>query len=97
MTDTNSQQPNANTPAAGKTFFLSKQETELLRFMTEHWQAIFSAQLSTIAAGRLGYPVSHSTQFILKNGMTEVEIRELPQVANQPQQQHPADDGVVAA
>lgn len=80
-----------------KTYSLKESETNMLRFVSMHQQAIFASLLSTIATDRLAYHVTEHTQFELSGDFTQIQIKELeaPVVA----QSAPASDGpaVVAA
>jgi hypothetical protein len=84
------------TPPKGyKTFSLKKQETEKLRLLRQHLEAIYSIEVSTIAADRLAYNVTPNTQFHLSPDMTSLRIFERPTAINE--QVPPADSGGIVA
>jgi hypothetical protein len=62
-----------------KTFSLSEHETNLLSFVQNHQQAIFSGLLSTIAMDRLAVKVTDHTQFELSSDFKKITISEKPE------------------
>lgn len=77
------QQGPASTPAQTETnakeYGLTHSESDLLRFIQQHQQAIFASVLSTIARDRLSYSVTERTQFNLTADFKRVQIGELPE------------------
>lgn len=77
-----------------KQYSLTVHEANMLRFVNNHQNAIFSGLLSTIAGSRLGYTVTEKTQFNLSGDFStmtlmELDIPEQAQTAEAPK----ADDG----
>lgn len=60
-----------------KSYSLKPAETNLLIYIQQHSQNIFSGVLSTIAMDRLAYAVTDKTQFNLNDTLTELRITEL--------------------
>lgn len=58
-------------------FKLDPAQTNLLNFIQQHQQAIFSGILSTIAIKDFKYNVDEKTQFRLNSDLTEIEITQL--------------------
>lgn len=56
---------------------LSDTDTNLLRFVQQHQQAVFSGILSTIAIDKLEYKVTDHTKFQLNADLTEMELSEI--------------------
>lgn len=76
------------------TFSLSQSERELLIFIRRHLDAVFSAQLSAVASGRMGYRVTENTQFTLSQDFTTIQITER---ADQPPESADNSGGVRTA
>jgi hypothetical protein len=55
---------------------LTPEQTNLIRFVYDKQQAIFSALLSTIATEH-NAPVTDKTQFALNQDLTSMEVKEL--------------------
>lgn len=77
-----------------KQYSLTVHEANMLRFVNNHQNAIFSGLLSTIAGSRLGYTVTERTQFNLSGDFStmtlmELDIPEQAKTAEAPK----ADDG----
>lgn len=85
--------------AEPKEYQLSKEDQNLLTFVTQHQQAIFSGILSTIAL-KFGVQVGEHTQFVLSPDMSKVTISEIdPQAKQAPaaEQNETAETPVKAA
>lgn len=83
-----------------KTYSLKPAETNMLRFIHNHQQAIFSGVLSTISIDRLAYHVSENTKFELNGDFTQLRLTEMPPaetVAPTPEQSADAASPVVSA
>lgn len=81
----------------GMKFSLKQTETNLIRFIKVHQDAIFSAALSTIAADRLAYHVTENTQFHLDENLQTVTIWEKEPAATQDQQVVPENNAIRTA
>lgn len=68
-----------------KQYSLQTHETQFLRYLRTHQEAVFAGYLSTIASSRLGYAVTPNTKFELTEGMTDIKLSELPPVDNSTQ------------
>lgn len=79
-----------------KTYSLKGSETNLLRFVQQHQQAVFAALLSNIASERLAYKVSETTQFELNGDMSQMKLREMP-LPDQPETPAKPDGPAVVA
>ena len=91
-----SNEPKDNT----KTYSLKPAETNMLRYVHSHQQAIFSGILSTVAIDRLAYHVSENTKFELNGDFTELKLSEMPApetVAPTPEQSAAVGSPVVSA
>lgn len=66
-----------------KNFSLSIRETEKLALLKQHLDAIYSMEVSTIAADRLGYQVTQHTVFRLAEDLKSIQIWEKPTAINQ--------------
>ena len=71
-----------------KQFSLQTSETQFLRYLKQHQEAIFAGYLSILASSRLGYKVTPNTKFELSNDFTHIQLTELP-----PQEQPEAHQG----
>ena len=80
-------QPGADFNEA-KQYSLQANETQFLRYLKQHQEAIFAGYLSTIAGSRLGYRVTPNTKFEITNDFTNLQLTELP-----PQEQPEAHQG----
>lgn len=60
-----------------KQYSLKAAETNLLRYVKQHTEAIFAGILSTIAADRLAYTVTPNTKFELTNDFTMMKLSEM--------------------
>lgn len=60
-----------------KQYSLTAHEANMLRFVNNHQNAIFSGLLSTIAGSRLGYTVTERTQFQLSPDFSQMTLMEL--------------------
>lgn len=85
-----------------KDFGLTKQETEMIRFMRQQADAQFSALLSYIASSRLGYSITAQTQFKIDPEFTTISIREIPQpgadvTPSQPEPQESSENAIKTA
>lgn len=76
-----------------KQYSLTVHEANMLRFVNNHQNAIFSGLLSTIAGSRLGYTVTERTQFQLSGDFATMTLMELEVPAEAKAAQAPADDG----
>lgn len=79
--------------AEPKDYQLSTEDQNLLTFVTQHQQAIFSGILSTIAL-KLGVKVGQHTQFLLSPDMSKMTISELE---DQPETEKPDESPVKTA
>lgn len=83
-------------PADVKTFSLRRQETEKIALLRQHLDAIYSIEISTIAADRLAYSVTPNTQFRIAADLTSLQIWEKPTAINE-QAPGPGNGGIVAS
>lgn len=60
-----------------KQFTLKPAESNLLVYVKNHQEAIFSGLISTIAMDRLAYKVTENTKFTLSEDFSKVTIQEL--------------------
>lgn len=87
---------------ATKTFSLKPAESNMLMFIQQHQQAIFSGLLSTIAMDRLAYHVTENTVFELNSNFSEMKLTErepekAPDAPAETTQTKPADGPAVVA
>jgi len=61
-----------------KTFSLKESETNLLIYIQQHQQAIYSGILSTIAIDRLAYKITDRTQFEISPDVKTLKMTERP-------------------
>lgn len=75
-----------------KQYSLQAHETQFLRYLRQHQEAVFAGYLSTIAGSRLAYAVTPNTKFELTGDMTVMKLSELAPPPQQTQQA-PAEGG----
>lgn len=60
-----------------KVYSLKAAETNLLRYIKQHQEAIFAGILSTIATDRLAYHVTPNTKFELTGDFAQMKLTEV--------------------
>lgn len=62
-----------------KSYRLKTAESNLLRFVQQHQQAVFAGVLSNIASESFGYVVDEHTQFEVSADYAEVKVTQIDQ------------------
>jgi hypothetical protein len=68
-----------------KQFSLKTEDTNLLQYVRQHQNAIFSGILSTMAITKFGYKVDEKTKFELSEDLTKVTISQIDEATATPE------------
>jgi hypothetical protein len=76
-----------------KKFSLRQNETEKLKLVRAHLDAIFSIELSDLVADRFSYRITERTKFVLSEDYKTVQVWDAPGAINQSEPGAPNQPG----